>query len=1186
VMSGLKCVAVVVLVIVACTNSASTTTTIGAFLSEWGIVTGTPGSNNVFGCNETAGFATLDLEDVTSTYSPMEILRSTLADTDDNVILYSTDVRLWQAQYSQIVHRLRRYPNAPLYHWIEIVPSVYTNTMVVLRSHVCDHVISLQTSELTQTTNQANGYKSQLYRRCGPDTTDLVFNMTCAEANEYAPTNVMCICNDSSIHRASTLSPVGCIEGCAETHEGCTSAYYSYDTDVSTTAAPTASPVTTTTAPTFGPTAVPTYPGLPATFSCVQALNTITGCSAVADYRKIVRCYLNYTRPNGTHTVSSYSLDVYAAQTTAVICDCDQFAIYLTSMVPAGNTYTCEGGGYVVQPTSAPTPVGHVAGPVSVDCNTIDASTSVIVNTTTVVLGTGRCTAIPVSENATSNWCNMGTYWTATNYTIEQAGGPTVGPWVPHADSTIDDLVIDAMLPFLRAAFVIPAGEFPPPPCICSANRQPFWSRNSDLVRVEQRAAPASTTSAPSWWPTTKTPTASVAPTAPTATPTSPTPAPTYADFSSIPFPVYPSQCLGSFGYCVSTNTYYCTASETKYPGCSHAIPCPEGALLLTDAGLSQGGVATGVPYEYANIAGCGPGHSVPYNSLDYGIRGLDQCDKIWGLCIDKTDGKPLIEYCVSSTVQSCTKYQPCDEDDAAVNRTYIGTFFASTGVGACQTFVAPTHSPAYTVAPTAPTPAPTTLAPTSVPTTAAPTLFYGPWDNANVVMIRNFWGLLESVDYMWQYTLNGPIFMAVQFADDSGVDYIEYNHGLDPSTTDVLSPSRETCTATPGCTPLVNPVKINVLNTSDSVYQCLWVIVQFYNPPNSDASGPVNIQVWTEFTAPHVRGGKHALGNMPFFAYLNSAFMSRFLGAPAWEKIVIQLDNTTGGVNATVNTVVDAAYWTPWASITQQYLEDHNMDTTSPYVNCRGMDGQSCHPVLTFYGSFGDWVNSRSAQVTRNYITAMNGGGWLEAFVTANGTSTPMYPEIEINTGVSADNAALVEFPSTYVVQYRLQFLNSYAKVVTTHDMSYCNSPYSDVVTNTIYPGPGGPLAANPMLFINISTATGALCSSQGPCIAIMGTHPGCQVLTTKAACNLVPLCYWCLPNGDTVAPTPVSFLNLTLPPSTVRPTESLTRIDMSGLTVVLGVLVFGVVIVLAVVACVVMRRLSSGYHLVDSDE
>lgn len=1051
----------------------SATSQNGAVLGNWGLVQAIPGraptppptttthpptathptsaptwvaASNVFACNTSHYFHNVGPEDANTVVPATQILIPTITETGaaQDGLLYTLDIRLWQAQYTTIVHRVKTYPAVPLYHFVEVVPSQYTTSLVTVKSYVCDHVIEVSVSSRVETTNGETNYKSQLFQRCGPEL--VVFNMSCVESAEYDPADVECFCKNGTF-RGTDLTPTNCAEGCVP-YGGCENARYEIPPVIST------SPPTPSSAP-----------------------------------------------------------------TTAI----------------------------VAPPPPAP---DHVPA----ECMVVEPSISINTNNT-VVLGSDVCSVSALQ------WCNDGTFWTLENYAIYADATPTAD-WDPTtATDELNTAIVTALEPYIESAFQIGANGLPNPPCLCASERRPFWSRHSELVRLALLSIPAITT-APTAVPTTV-PT-SAAPTSPTsASPTSPPPTLPPSFPSSVPFPVYPTQCNGTWAMCLDPPIVYCQPTGTPtFPTCNKNLPCRGTARVYTTAMVTGQSAAAGVEFAGTGSYGCGTtvnGTDIPYDIQSYDVKTYAYCAAAYRLCV-ATDTTIVSEYCVSGVPS-----ESCDKTNLCEGASFVGSMAGGLVNRACS---GGTLSPTNVVPTTTPT-----MPPTSAPNTPAPskhpTVYYGPWDNADIVMVRNFWNVQKQVDYLWHYELMGPVLLAhINSSTNAYLGRIEPNHALGDSQLDVLMPSVATCAGTPGCMSLVNPYTIYVDNASDPVYQCLWVEVKFASPPGNN--GPINIQVSTTLS-----------NSIPdFFAILNSAFMNQFMGAPTWQATLVKLGKASNSVvNMTVNNMLASTFWTPWVNITYQYVKAHNMDTTAtPDLNCVGMDGEDCRPLMKFYTSYAAWRTARQP-LTQMYLDAINTDtNWLERFVTNESTMVPLFPEFDV---VNTTDATGKLFPEDNINEYRLQFLNLYAQVVMHQSIADCGPAYTEPITLVGW---------SAELVVTVTRdVTG--CTTENPCYSSYGSHRACgDVLpANEATCNSVPLCYWCIGSDSaTIAPTPPGFLNLTFAPTTHKAADSPLLVDMGSTTIVIAVIVGVVVALLLGVVCVAMYRISragSGYALVNGE-
>lgn len=964
-------------------------------------------ATSVLGCNTSHYFENIQNNDTALNVPTVQLLSPVTSETMayDSGILYALNIKLWQAQYTTIVHRLRTYPSVPLYHFIEVVPSLYSTSVVTVKSHVCDHVIEQDVSTLVVTNFQRLNYKSQLFKTCGNYSS---FNVTCAASAFYEDTSMTCACANGETYQSST----SCVVTCAQ-YGGCVNGMYAFPTGH-----PTPAP-TTTASPTSAPPA------------------------------------------NANHVFD--------------LCK----RIYPT-----------------------------------------------LTDNTTVLLGNETCVYDPSYQ-----WCNLGAYWTLTNYTNLPYTWVTTS-WDPTSVSTdMNSAIVTALAPYIESAFK-PANVLPVPPCICAQTRQPYWSRSNELVRlvdIETEAPSTSPTAAPSQTPTTFSPTA-----APVTT-SAPTSLPTLAP--SIPFPVFPGQCDGVWAYCFNPVAIYCN-DTTTYPTCNKNIVCDSGAKSATDDNIINRDFDTDVYLDVGNY-GCGTATDTPYDLDTYGVKTWINCGLHYNVCYEPGDPNTILtEYCISS-VSGVT----CDETNACNDGTLLTSFLPGVEYAACT---ASTGAP--TLATTAPTSIPTAGA-TTLPPSVYPTVYYEPWDNEEVVMVRNFWDVAENVAYLWNYDVMGPILL-VHVNESSGeyLEYIETNHGL--SGQDVLMPSAATCTGTPGCTPLINPYRINVQNTSNAVYQCLWVNVIINNPPN--ANGPLNVQIDTEWKVNQTS------------VRMNSVFLNLFFGTVAWQATFIKLAGANNtDVASTVSTVLDQVYWTPWVNISTLYLDRYNMDTVSNPLNCRGMDAMDCRPNMTWYGSFEAWFNSRAHEQTRQLIVFLNTDTWLFRFITNNSQFTPLFPELEV-----ISTSPTLTFTNSMLIPFRLQFTTVYQKAVIQHNsVQNCQRDYTEALALTGQ-------SANISVQMTESVST---CSTTRPCLGMFGGMQGCSniVPMTKSACNNVPLCFWCLQDTDSDAPTSASLANLTFPPTPIKATEALAKVNTMGMRVAFGVLTVIVFIFLLLVVCIASSRI-----------
>lgn len=1111
--------------------------------------------STVFGCNTSHYFLNYNTGDV----SPEEIQLLVPTVTSPKGILYGIDIRLWQSQYNAINHRVRTYPSVPLYHWVESVPSAYSENMVVLRSHLCDYVIAVNVTSRTTTVNEQQGYKSQLFRNCNPNAWDLQFNMTCSESAEYNAADVYCVCNTTTT-RQSNLGSNGCIPGC-EAHGGCIGAYYQIHAAAPTNV-PTASSAPTTaivksSAPT---TAAPTYYNLTNPFSCSTSVSNGADCDySVIDYRYITQCGVVYNDTGGANwstNLTFYAYNLIFTQQTG-LCTCDDLVTSVNALMgtqPLSGMYYCIEG-YLIPGGTDPNiaPGGHIPA----TCLNIYSENS-ISSSETVVLATGECVA-----DITEDWCNLGAFWTLTNY-LSYDDGSMSRSWDYTAETTeTNTAIVNTLLPYLQSSFL---QDQIPLPCICNGLRQPYWAKNNELVMV--RTSPPTTpspTSQPTFWPTSASPTITPAP---TKAPSSTTSAPTLP--STYPFPPDPTACFGNvqgqgFAYCPTSNAIYCPSMGIygQYPNCNKNITCSVPVILYTSAELGLGYPGTTALAGTESSWGCGTADQTPYVLSDYGYKGKSQCNIGWGVCRSFSNMELIYtEYCASSTITSCSNYYPCEGSDQILLIENNNQLLYH----ACTEYV--TGAP---VGSDGPTGAPSTAAPTSMPTTFAPTKmptnFFAPWDDTQETMVRNFWDTTQTSAYYWQYTLSGPLLLAYTLSNGTYDNRIDINHGLNPDITDVLVPSANTCGEVAGCSTLSNPYTVLVDNTSDPVYQCLWVVANFLNPPN-EGTGPTNIQIFTEFQPiPQLNDG---------YAVLNSAFISFFLAGITWGPTLMDVSHVVGNSNSTVNNLLEASYWTPWVSITQQYLETHSMDTLSPILNCRGMDFDSCHLQLLWYETFDEWYQSRTTH-TQYYINAMNENDWLENFITSNGTVTPMYPDIMI----SDFNVSSSTFPPGNALLYRAQFFHLYARIIIIRNTNPCLPTYSEQVVVD-------PVTDTANLVANTIAGAQSDCSYATPCYSIYGYHGGCVNVTTtnRTKCNLVPLCYWCL-DSETKSPTfaPVPG-DKTLAPTHHVPPNPADRVDTTNLTIIFGVV--GVIIAVALLVTVMIvhaRNRRNGYSSVNME-
>ena len=625
--------------------------------------------------------------------------------------------------------------------------------------------------------------------------------------------------------------------------------------------------------------------------------------------------------------------------------------------------------------------------------------------------------------------------------------------------------------------------------------------------------------------PTTHGPTA-----APTNAPTThhPTYAPTALHAGAFPMPLTQSMCDGtskfwSIGTPPNDIGYLTCDNTTQYPDCKWA-----------EAGIN-------------NLCGTSQGNY--YNIRDYVNLAEFDCADIdngnYGICLSNANpGTVLGVYC-TTVCAADSSVQACD-----------GTFYSTddskfTGGKFHCTFQPTTASLVLPPPPPLPTTAPTTK-PSMAPTTI-PTIYY-PLVNNPDNTVREFWPESDaSVEYVWHYTLRGPylVWTAAGQLEETTTDH------------DIFWPSTDRCEATAGCR-AVSPVH-EAFDTAKP-YSCVFMCVQFVYSDATEAPLIVRGAMVSNMSQCSFPGG----------TYMNTAILSTFILSASRPDLLTRVY----GVRPT-SPIIDALTWTPWMSMTAQWMTENNYDPQ----HCSGALTTGCIPAMQFYETYDDWYATRDT-ITKGYLDSISTAPILKLNIPR------LYPNFTFGLPSGLPPGYVVTYPTelSYLRQWQLYSLYQIAVMKSANIINgnclatYTNFAYGILIKESA--APSAPIVSEAgtisigitqQELINYCT-TGHTCTSMGM------VHPACSTITDAALCAATPLCMVC-EAGTTKAPVP--FTTETVPPSPAPPPnpvfDDLDNKPLIG--TIAGIIALAIFLgaVMAVLAC---RRIAKGDDDIDPDE